>query len=189
MMNRRSFSLVAVAVGLLPFSSCTCYRDTPEPPAKVAERPKGFGAMVTPRKLPDRVEGEVPPAEVEPKQALAPTLSLTPEPASLPENFPQDIPIPEGSNVMAVQHLANDARSVIFSTEGESPQLFSFYKDSMKKTWGEPTQQYQGKEQSFLSFKKGDTVTNISVSKDPKSGKRIVAVMYYDEKPLPFPEF
>jgi len=121
-MNRRSFSLVAVAVGLLPFSSCTCYRDTPEPPAKVAERPKGFGAMVTPRKLPDRVEGEVPPAEVEPKQALAPTLSTTPEPASLPENFPQDIPIPEGSNVMAVQHLANDARSVIFSTEGESPE-------------------------------------------------------------------
>src|SRR6185295_5244890 len=110
--------------------------------------------------------------------------------AKVPENFPEGIPIPEGSEVMAVQHLANDARNVIFSTEGDAPQLFSLYKDSMKgHGWGEPTQQYQGKEQSFLSFKKGETITNISVTKDPRSGKRVVAVMYYDEKPLPFPEF
>jgi hypothetical protein len=91
---------------------------------------------------------------------------------------------------MAVQSLANDARNVIFATEGDSPQLFKLYKDSMEESgWGNPTQEYQGQEQSFLSFKKDDTIINISVSKDPRSGKRVVAVMYYEEKPLPFPEF
>ena len=48
----------------------------------------------------------------------------------------------------------------------------------------------KAREQSFLSFKKGNTVTNMSVSKDPKTGKpKIAVVMYYDEEPLPFPEF
>lgn len=188
MMIRRSMTLAAVAVVLLPFSSCTCYHDEPEPPPRLAERPAGFGAVVTPRKLPERVEGQITPREMEPRRA--PTLQATPSQASVPDNFPEGVPIPEGSKVMAVQKLANDARSVIFATEGEAPQLFSLYKDSMRGSgWGNPTQEYEGKEQSFLSFKRGDTITNISVSKDPKTGKRIVAVMYYDEKPLPFPEF
>jgi len=192
-MIRRWISWAAVVVSLLPFSSCTCYHETPEPPAKVAARP-GFGTGIATRKPPEPVEPQhVPPPIAAPKQAptLRPTPQETPQPASVPENFPEGIPIPEGSEVMAVQHLANDARNVIFSTENaDAPQLFSLYKDSMRGSgWGEPTQQYQGKDTSFLSFKKGDTITNISVSKDPKSGKRIVAVMYYEEQPLPFPEF
>jgi hypothetical protein len=100
------------------------------------------------------------------------------------------VPLPYGATVMAVQSLANNAHSVVFSTDSDTPETFNLYKNTMKGSgWGNPTQEYQGKEQSFLSFKKGDTITNISVSKDPKTGKRIVAVMYYDEKPLPFPEF
>ena len=188
---RRSMSVIPLAgLLLLPFSSCTCFRETPEPPpAKVAARPGGFGAGVTTRKPPEPIApGHVEAPVAEPKQI--PTIEPTAEQAKVPENFPEGIPIPEGSQVMAVQHLANDARNVIFSTENDAPQLFSLYKDSMKGNgWGEPTQQYQGKEQSFLSFKKGETITNISVAKDPRTGKRIVAVMYYDEKPLPFPEF
>jgi hypothetical protein len=185
-MTRRSISLAVVALSLLPFSSCTCYREAPEPPSKIAERPKGFSTMVTPRSAPERVEPQVSPAV----QAKAPpTVGRTPVPATMPENFPEGVPVPEGSQVLAVQHLANDASNVIFTADGESPQLYSFYKDSMKRTYGEPTQQYQGKDQSFLSFKKGDTIINVSVSKDPRSGKRIVAVMYYDEQRLPFPEF
>jgi hypothetical protein len=193
-MMRRWISWATVAVSLLPFSSCTCYQETPEPPTKVAARP-GFGTGIATRKLPERVEqpNVPPPVAAAPKQAptVPPTPQETPQEAKVPENFPAGIPIPEGSEVMAVQHLANDARNVIFSTERtDTPQLFSLYKDSMRGSgWGEPTQQYQGKDTSFLSFKKGDTITNISVSKDPKSGKRIVAVMYYEEQPLPFPEF
>lgn len=188
-MTSRSMSLAAVAVTLLTFSSCTCHSDTPEaPPPKLAERPKSLGPMVTPRKLPDRVEGQITPREVEPRHA--PTLPPTPDQASVPDNFPEGVPIPDGSKVVAVQSLANNARNVIFATEGETPQIFNLYKNSMRGSgWGNPTQEYEGKDQSYLSFKKGDTITNISVSRDPKTGRRIVAVMYYDEKPLPFPEF
>jgi hypothetical protein len=187
-MTCRSVSLAAVAVSLLTFSSCTCHSETPEPPPKLAERPKSLGPMVTPRKLPERAEGQITPREVEPRPA--PTLAPTPNQASVPDNFPEGVPIPDGSKVVAVQSLANDARNVIFSAEGETPQLFSLYKNSMRGNgWGNPTQEYEGKDQSFLSFKKGDTIANISVSRDPKTGRRIIAVMYYDEKPLPFPEF
>jgi hypothetical protein len=187
-MSHRSLSLAALVVSLLPFSSCTCQRQASEPP-KVTER-SGFGAIMTPRKLPERVEARITPQQPEPAEKEAPTPAAKLPQTTVPENFPEGVPIPEGSEVMAVQSLANDARNVIFATEGDSPQLFKLYKDSMEESgWGNPTQEYQGQEQSFLSFKKDDTIINISVSKDPRSGKRVVAVMYYEEKPLPFPEF
>jgi hypothetical protein len=185
---RPSIGLVALAISLLPFSSCTCQSETPEPPAKVAAKPGGFGAMVTPRKAPQVVEAQITPNQVTPLGA--PTIGPTPDQSKIPDNFPEGVPVPEGAKVMAVQTLANNARSVIFATEGETPELFNLYKNTMSGSgWGKPTQEYQGKEQSFLSFKKGETITNISVTKDPRTGKRVIAVMYYDEKPLPFAEF
>lgn len=188
-MSHRAMRLAALVASLLPFSSCTCHQQAPEPP-KVAERSGGFGAIMTPRKLPERPEGRITPREPELADKEVPTPAAKLPQTTVPENFPEGVPIPEGSEVMAVQSLANDARNVVFATEGESPQLFKLYKDSMQDSgWGNPTQEYQGQEQSFLSFKKDDTIINISVSKDPRSGKRVVAVMYYEEKPLPFPEF
>jgi hypothetical protein len=187
-MSRRTIPLAALSLALLPFSSCTCSSSTPAAPVSVAERHPGFGAIVTPRKLPDRVPGAITPRDA--AAGPAPTVPATPNQASVPDNFPDGVPIPQGSQVMAVQNLANDARNVIFSSDADSPELFQLYKDSMTSNgWGKPTQEFQGKDQSFLSFKKGDTVTNISVSRDPSTGKRVVAVMYYDEKPLPFEEF
>ena len=186
-MIRRSICGAALVAGLMPFTACTCSQEAPPPP-KVAERPSGFGAIMTPRKAPEQVAEQVTPPAAKPAPTLppAPTLSQS----DVPDSFPAGIPIPDGSKVLGVQNLANEAKSVIFSADGDAPELFNLYKDSMKKSgWGEPTQQYQGKDQSFLSFKRGDTVTNVSVSKDPKTGQRIVAVMYYQEKPLPFPEF
>lgn len=186
----RSLLLAAVAVSLLPFSSCTCRSQAPEPP-KVAERSTGFGAIMTPRKPPPRVEGKITPRAPEPVAEATPPEVPTKQPqTTVPDNFPEGVPVPEGSEVMAVQKLANDAQNVVFATEGDSPQLFKLYKDSLEENgWGNPTQQFEGKDQSFLSFKKDDTIINISVSKDPRTGKRVVAVMYYEEKPLPFPEF
>jgi len=190
-MSRRVMILTALAVGVLPFSSCTCRTATPEAPVSTAERRGGFGAVVTPRKLPERVAEAVTPHELPPASPPPlPTKAATPEQGSIPDNFPEGIPVPDGSKVMAVQSLANDAHNVIFALDGEAPEVFGLYKNTMENSgWGKPTQEYQGKEQSFLSFKKGDTITNISVTKDPKTGRRIVAVMYYDEQPLPFPEF
>jgi hypothetical protein len=189
-MTRRSIVLFTLAAGLLPFSSCTCRTTTPEAPPK-RSAPGGFGAVVTPRRIPERVAesvGQVTPAGIEPAQV--PTLPPAQE-ATVPDNFPEGIPIPEGSEIMASQTLANKASSVVFATkEGDAPKLFNLYKSEMESNgWGPPTQEAQNKEQSFLSFKKGNTITNISITKDPRSGRRVVAVMYYEEEPLPFPEF
>jgi hypothetical protein len=162
----------------------------PEPPPKAVERPRGFGAVVTPRQAPDHLVAAVTPHSLAAREQ--PTLPPAPTPAEkaeIPDDFPQGVPVPEGAKVMAVQQLANNAHNVIFSAEGESPQIFTFYKDSMKGSGWNVTQEYQGKDQSFLSFKRGKTVTNMSVSRDPKTGKRIVAIMYYEEEDLPFPEF
>lgn len=188
-MTRMWMPLAIVALGVLPFGSCTCNRETPEPPGRVAVRsPGGFGAMVTPRKPLVPSEGEITPRAPEP--AAAPTLpAATPGVVNLPEDFPPDVPVFEGSELMAVQKLANNARSVIFNVQAEAPQVFTFYKDSMKGKGWDVTQEYEAKEQSFLSFQKGKTITNLSVTKDPKSGKRIIAIMYYEQEDLPFPEF
>ncbi len=187
-MTRRSILLAAVAASLVPFSSCTCHQDTPAPPPKLADRPVGFGAAATPRRLPDNLQARITPRDITPPAAR--TLPPTPDQSKVPDNFPDGVPVPNGAKVMAVQSLANNAQNVIFSADGDTPEIFNLYKNTMHGSgWGNPTQEYQGKEQSFLSFKKGDTITNISVSKDPKTGKRIVSVMFYDEKPLPFPEF
>ena len=67
--------------------------------------------------------------------------------------------------------------------------MFDFYKDDMKHGGWKNEQETQNKDHSFLSFKKGDMVTNVIIGRDPKSGQQVVSVMYYREKPLPFKEF
>ncbi|MGH3638418.1 MAG: hypothetical protein ACRDUX_05245 [Mycobacterium sp.] len=189
-MRSRWITLTVLAASLLPFSSCTCHQQTPEPPAKPAERAGGFGVKAATRR-----PLELPPvAELSPVGALAPTNPPEVPPGegkevSVPDSFPSDVPLPEGSEVVAVQDLANNAHNVVFSAEGDPKKIFNFYKDTLtKKDWN-VTQEYEGKEQSFLTFKKDKTVTNMVVTTDPKTGKRVVAIMYYDEEPLPFPEF
>lgn len=191
-MSRRSWYLLIVAIGSMPFSSCTCFRDAPELP-KHAQRRSGFGAALpTARALPDkRLPEGVPMARVTPVQpALPPSVDAgSQEPAGLPENFPPDIPVIENAEVFAVQELPGNAKNVLFLADAEPPEIFVYYRDTMKEEGWNVTQQYEHKDQSFLSFRKGKMITNMTVSVDPKTGKRIVAVMYYEEEPLPFPEF
>jgi hypothetical protein len=191
-MKRHWLPLVGVALCTLPFSSCTCGSQTAEAPPKAATRPSGgFGSVNTSRKPPearDPAEGDLVP------QAIAthapPELKVTPvSQAEVPENFPKDVPVFDGATVKAVQQLANKSNNVVFDVDAETPQVFKFYKDSMKKSGWKSTGEYEGKEQSFLSFTKDKTVTNVSVSTDPKTGKKVIAIMYYQEEPLPFAEF
>jgi hypothetical protein len=190
-MKRRLMPLVLVALGALPFSSCTCGSHTAEAPPKAATRPSGGFGSVTARRPPEPDaggEGMITPRVIE--THAPPSLVGTPLAQSkIPENFPQDVPLYAGAEVMAVQVLANKANNVIFGVDADAPQVFNFYKDTMKKSGWSSTQEYQGKEQSFLSFKKDKTITNVSVSTDPKTGKKVIAIMYYEEEPLPFAEF
>jgi hypothetical protein len=186
---KRVSAFVAVAAVALAFSSCTCSSTTPEAPPTPQPRAGGFGMLKpTERQAPDIAKGVVTPKAVEAREA--PTVPTGPVEAKLPEDFPTDIPVFDGAKVAAVQKLANDANNVIFTVDDvDAPKVFDFYKSDMEHGGWKTEQEYQGNNQSFLSFKKDGMITNVSVTKDPKSGKRVIAVMYYKEEPLPFPEF
>ena len=186
---KRLSPFLAVAALTLTFSSCTCSSTTPEAPPPPQARPGGFGMLKpTERQAPDIPRGVVTPKEVEAREA--PTLPTAAVEAKLPDDFPTDIPVFDGAKVAAVQKLANNANNVIFTADdADAPKVFDFYKKDMEHEGWKTEQEFQGPENSFLSFKKDGMITNVSVTKDPKSGKRVIAVMYYKEEPLPFPEF
>jgi hypothetical protein len=189
-MTRCFHFLVWVVVGGLAFSSCTCQRDVPEPPKATERSSGGFQASLATRAP---LKGEVVErlARITPVEPTVPEGEETPpkDDASLPENFPTDIPLFEGAETFAVQDLAQGAKNVLFYVDEEESKVFDFYKQGMDQEGWKVTQEAQQKYQSFLSFKKDKMVTNMTISKDPKTGRQIVAIMYYEEEDLPFPEF
>jgi len=161
----------------MTLSSCTCGQEAPPPPAAVPPtRPPGFQATTAPTAAPT-----APPAAT---ATAAPVVAPTIDAAALPSDFPADISVMEGSKLEQVQKLGGGAHNVLFSTDADPAQVFDFYKDDLKTKGHEVTQQYQTREQSFLSFKKGNLVTNVVVAPDPKDPrKKVVAIMYYEEQP------
>ena len=191
-MNRRVSPFVVVAALMMTFSSCTCSSTTPEaPPTPAARTPGGFGMLKpTERAAPEVPRGEVASDKIEAREA--PTLPpATPAEVTLPDSFPADVPMYEGAELAGTGNLPNNGNNVVFTADpkDEAPKVFTFYKDALTKKGWKGTQEYQGKDQSFLTFEKDNVVTNISISTDPKTGKRVIAVMYYEQKPLPFAEF
>lgn len=160
----------------LTISSCTCSQEAPAPPPPVPpSRAPGFQITTDPGPARTATPVPAPPTEV---------VAAAPTELALPADFPADVPILEGSTVAAVQTLGGGAHNVLFSTDEDMTKAYEFYKDRLSEKGHEVTQQYQAREQAFLSFKKGDTVTNVIVAPDPKDPKkRIVAVMYYQEDP------
>lgn len=191
----RWFRIAAwIFLGSLAFSSCTCMscnNDIPAPP-KVSERATGGFQAALKSRAPRKEEKVTRLAKVTPIRPTVPEVDATPPPrddANLPEDFPADIPLFEDAETFAVQNLAQGAKNVLFYVDADAPKVFDFYKDSMDQEGWKTTQEYQQKYQSFLSFKKGKMVTNMTISKDPKTGRQVVAIMYYEEEDLPFPEF
>ncbi len=179
--------LVWLSIGGVAFGSCTCNRGLPPPPER-SERRGGFAAALpTPR----QTTGQVLVARA---TAIVPTLpptgeTPTPGATGLPEDFPADVPIFRDAEAFAVQNLAGKARNVLFRASAEPTEIFAYYRETMRNEGWNVTQEYQGKDQSFLSFRKGKMITNVTVAKDPRTGKQVIAVMYYEEEELPFPEF
>lgn len=189
-MTRSLSPLLALALLVISFSSCTCSSSTPEaPPTPKPRPPGGFGSLKpTERAAPNVATGEVTPEPVEARKA--PVLPTAASQTELPESFPADVPVFEGAEVAGVQPVPSGGNNVIFTVDSaEAPKVFSFYKDDLTKKGWKATQEYEGQEQSFLTFEKDNTVTNVSITIDPKSGKRVIAVMYYEQKKLDFPEF
>ena len=175
--------VLSMAVG-----SCTCHRDVPQLPAPAERSRNGFSAdLPTPKG--DKQAAAAPTRRTPPPPTEASESTPTMGKAELPEDFPKDIPVMEGSDAVAVQELAGNARNVLFNTDAEPTVIFNHYRSNMQTEGWNVTQEYAGKDQSFLSFKKGKTITNMTIARDPRTGKQIVAVMYYEEEDLPFPEF
>jgi hypothetical protein len=178
-------------LGVLPLlslmaGSCTCHRDLPPTPAPSAKHTGFNAALPTPKASPKKQVAQVP-TRVQPTPA--PVVTPTVGKAELPEDFPKDIPIMKGFEPIAVQDLAGNAKNVLFQTDAEPTVIYQEYRGDMQTKGWNVTQEYEGKDQSFLSFKKGKTITNMTIARDPKTGKQIVAMMYYEEEDLPFPEF
>ena len=177
---------------VISIQSCTCHEEPPlETSSKIGER-GGFNAALPTRKRDARKDDdalarmrltpEIPPT-------LPPTAPPTQGTVELPDNFPSDVPVFKDAEPVAVQNVAHNGHTVLFHVDAEPKEVFSFYKEKMGKVGWNSEQEYTTKSQSFLSFKKGNTITNVTIAKDAKTGKQVIAVMYYDEPDLPFPEF
>ncbi len=198
MQRRFDGTVLAILLTLaLAFSSCTCQRDVPEPPQRTSRLNSGKSWSGLPTPLRDRRDTERRdigrrelPARREPPAAM-PTQSeqLAEEDVEIPEDFPEDVPVFKDAEVFGVQKLAAGAKNVLFRTDGEIPEVFSYYKSEMGGDGWDVKQEYEQANQSFLSFEKDGMITNMTVARDSKTGKQIIAVMYYKQEPLPFEEF
>lgn len=182
-----------IAIASLAFGSCTCQscqHEVPKPPKASDRATGGFQASFATR-APRKAEVVKRLAQITPVKPTIPEAEKTPRQvdSSLPEDFPTDIPLLEGAETFAVQNLAQGAKNVLFYVDEDTPKVFEFYKENMDHEGWKATQEYQQKYQSFLSFKKDKMITNMTISKDPKTGRQVVAIMYYEEEELPFPEF
>lgn len=184
-MHRVFRGLVFVLAAGMAFSSCTCSEDVPPPP-ETRQRSAGFAAKLPTQPRSQRVAA-APPTPNLPVTPLRDTPTIGE--AVLPENFPTDVPVFENAQAFAVQNLAGEAKNVLFYSEGEPRKIYDFYVDKMEKSGWKTEQQYQTREQSFLSFRKGRMIANMTISKDPRSERQIIGIMYQQEDELPFPEF
>lgn len=178
-----------LVLGAAAFSSCTCHEQVSQPPT-FQEPPSGFHAAapkVTPQ--PRAQIPVTPPTQppLIPQVASGPT--PTP-PADVPADFPKDVPIYKDAALSQVQDLANNAHNVIFSTSDQIPQVLSFYEDKMTRAGWKVTEQFARENHGFFKFEKGNMVANLTVADDVQHpGKKIIAIMYEEQKPLPFDEF
>lgn len=175
---------IAAACAAMSLSSCTCQQSGPP---EVSEKSEGTdfeagkppamadGVKATPAERPE----DAPPEDL---------ASATPPP--LPDDFPKDIPVLEGAAVAQVQKLPNDAHNVIFLTDKPVTGITKFYRKQLEDAGWKLTQNAERGSHAFVSFKRGNMIANIQVAEDSRHpGKRVVAIMYEEEKPLPFEEF
>ena len=126
------------------------------------------------------------PTPAEPQVAEA-----SPAPAvDLPTDFPADVPVFKDATVSQVQNLANNAHNVVFRTAAPVGDVYAFYEKQLTDRGWDVTQQVQRDAHAFISFRKGDLITNITIAEDPHTpGKQVIAIMYEQEQPLEFDEF
>ena len=94
----------------------------------------------------------------------------TGESVALPENFPADLPIPEGVIWQMVQSSQADGKDMLI-VQGSVPSPLDTVASSVRaklaeQSWETVSTFMQAGEAEMLSFKKGERVLSVSISKD-----------------------
>ncbi len=181
-----SVAVGSLLLGAVVFSSCSCHEQVSQAPT-FQEPPSGFhsGAKITPQ-----ARAQAPtatPAHALGQVAAGPT--PTP-PAEVPADFPKDVPIYKDAALDRVQNLANNAHNVIFSTQAPIADVSNFYQSQMTGSGWKISEQFSRDNHTFFKFEKGNMVANLTIAEDVQNpGKKIIAIMYEEQQPLPFDEF
>lgn len=180
------YLFIAAACVAMSLSSCECQCQKSGPPelSQDSQAP-AFDAA----KPPVMARGVVPTPAAEPEvEPLDQAVAEPPPP--LPDDFPEDIPVLEDAEVAQVQDLPNNAHNVIFMTDKPVAGIANFYRQKLEGGGWKMTQSTQRGNHAFVAFKRGNMIANIQVAEDARyPGKRVVAIMYEEEQPLPFDEF
>lgn len=188
-MGRMNHWLPLLFLGSL-ISSCTCHKQV-EDIAK-APTPAGHGTGFASSRPTLHAPAMAAPPTMPPTRPQADAASPTPvtEAGQLPPDFPTDVPMMEGFEVGDIHKLPADAKAVIIRAQQERKDIYEFYEKDLRAKGWVIEQNYQGKEQSFLGFKKGNTILNVTVTNDHKNpGKRIISMMYQEDHPPEFGDF
>lgn len=168
----------------LTMSSCTCERalpPAPEPPAALPERGTGL-TMPSPS---PQVAKATPTPETQRAEETP-----SPPAVALPEDFPADVPIYAGARLEQVHDLPNNAHNVIFRAEGSVEDINRFYHEKLSAAGWNVTQQFARPNHAFMTYKKGNLIANVTIAEDARDpSRRVIAIMYEEEQPLPFEEF
>lgn len=180
------YLFIAAACIAMSLSSCECQCQKSPPPG-VDQEPQSSGFDAG--KPPVMADGVRPTPAVKPEVEPEEQAAAEPPPP-LPDDFPEDIPVLDDAQVAQVQDLPNNAHNVVFTTDKPVNGIADFYRKQLEDGGWKMTQNTQRSNHAFVAFRRGKMIANIQIAEDLRSpGKRVVAIMYEEEQPLPFDEF
>lgn len=184
--NVRTTGLFA---GALLFASCTCHKEVSAPPP-FQEPPSGFHVAQPKSPTVAHAQASTPARQIPPVEVAAAGTPTAAEAPRLPDDFPKEVPVFKGAAVSQVQSLANDAHNVIFDVTAAVSDISAFYERNLTQSGWKVTQQFHRPDHAFMSFQKGQMIANVTIADNPKEpGRQVIAIMYEEQKPLPFEEF
>jgi hypothetical protein len=170
-------------------SSCTCHQQIEQVAGAptVAQHSAGFNSSRSTVTVPTAGAATTMPQT--PPQVAATATPVT-QGSVLPPDFPADVPLMKDAEITGIQQLPQNARSVLVRSDQELGKIYEFYQQDLRDKGWVMEQNYQGKDQSFLGFRKGKTLLNVMVVNDPNNpSKRMVSFMYQEDHPPEFGDF
>jgi len=99
----------------------------------------------------------------------------TGEQASIPKDFPEDIPIYKGAEVQTSLQIPGGFSIVMFSKDNVKTVASALKSDIADNGWESMSAMEMGP-QTILSFKKGDRVLSVVVAKNEDDGNTMISI-------------